>query len=157
MRYNNSNRSTLLPVLLALTLAGGILIGIYLPKQNLITQNTGIRPRSDKITNILNFIESDYVDSIDRKDLVEAAIPAILKNLDPHSVYIPADAFPAITVKGNRINVLPDKFLIKIVEHLKKSHLRRDPVKIVCNKFPFIIFTLLPPDVQSYIHIIKIR
>ena len=90
MRYNNSYRSILLPVLLAITLAGGILIGIYLPKQNLISQSTGIRPRSDKIINILNFIESDYVDSIDRRDLVEAAIPAILKKLDPHSVYIPA-------------------------------------------------------------------
>lgn len=120
MRYNNSNRSTLLPVLLALTLAGGILIGIYLPKQNLITQNTGIRPRSDKITNILNFIESDYVDSIDRKDLVEAAIPAILKNLDPHSVYIPARELARANepLQGNfdgigiSFNILADTILV---------------------------------------------
>jgi carboxyl-terminal processing protease len=30
------------------------------------------------------------VDSVNRNDLVDAAIPAILKKLDPHSVYIPA-------------------------------------------------------------------
>lgn len=120
MRYNNTKRSTLLPVLLALTLAGGILIGIYLPKQNLMTQNTGIRPRSDKITNILNFIESDYVDSIDRKDLVEAAIPAILKNLDPHSVYIPARELARANepLQGNfdgigiSFNILADTILV---------------------------------------------
>lgn len=39
---------------------------------------------------MLNLIQSEYVDSIDVKDLVEQAIPAIIGNLDPHSYYIPA-------------------------------------------------------------------
>jgi carboxyl-terminal processing protease len=39
---------------------------------------------------ILNLVESNYVDSVNRNDLVESTIPAILKKLDPHSVYIPA-------------------------------------------------------------------
>jgi carboxyl-terminal processing protease len=90
MKYNNSNRSVLLPILLALALVTGMLIGIYLPKKSALPQNSNIRARNDKINSILNIIESDYVDSVNRKDLVEAAIPAILKKLDPHSVYIPA-------------------------------------------------------------------
>lgn len=43
-----------------------------------------------KINAVLNLIQSEYVDSIDVKDLVEQAIPAIIGNLDPHSYYIPA-------------------------------------------------------------------
>jgi carboxyl-terminal processing protease len=38
----------------------------------------------------LNIIESNYVDSVNRNDLVETAIPAMLRKLDPHSIYIPA-------------------------------------------------------------------
>ncbi|MDP4224468.1 MAG: S41 family peptidase, partial [Bacteroidota bacterium] len=60
------------------------------PKKTVIPQQSGFRARNDKINSILNIIESDYVDTVNRKDLVEAAIPAILKKLDPHSVYIPA-------------------------------------------------------------------
>jgi carboxyl-terminal processing protease len=90
MRYNNSNRSVLLPLLLAVVLISGILIGAHLPRRNVLSQHSSIRTRQDKINSILNFIESDYVDSVNRSDLVEAAIPAILKKLDPHTVYIPA-------------------------------------------------------------------
>lgn len=43
-----------------------------------------------KINAVLNLIQSEYVDSIDVKDLVEQAIPAIIGNLDPHSYYISA-------------------------------------------------------------------
>lgn len=90
MKYNNSPRTVFLPLLLAVTLIAGILIGIFLPRQSLLQQHSSIRSRNDKITSILNIIESSYVDSVNRNDLVEAAIPAILKKLDPHSVYIPA-------------------------------------------------------------------
>jgi carboxyl-terminal processing protease len=75
---------------MAVALVAGILIGIYLPGKNSVPQQSGFRVRNDKINSILNIIESDYVDTVNRGDLVEAAIPAILKKLDPHSVYIPA-------------------------------------------------------------------
>jgi carboxyl-terminal processing protease len=90
MKYNNTSRSIILPLLLAASLVAGILIGVYLPSKSKISQQTGFRVRNDKINSILNIIESDYVDTVNRSQLVEAAIPAILKKLDPHSVYIPA-------------------------------------------------------------------
>jgi carboxyl-terminal processing protease len=90
MKYNNTNRSVILPLLMAVALVIGILIGIYLPGKKSPTQQSGFRTRNDKINSILNIIESDYVDTVNRADLIEAAIPAILKKLDPHSVYIPA-------------------------------------------------------------------
>ncbi len=90
MKYNNTNRSVIVPLLMAVALVSGILIGIYLPGKTSVPQQSGFRARNDKINSILNIIESDYVDTVDRAELVEAAIPSILKKLDPHSVYIPA-------------------------------------------------------------------
>ncbi len=90
MKYNNSKRSVFLPLIISVVLALGIFIGIYLPERDNIPQHSSIRSRDDKLNSILNIIESDYVDSVNRNDLVETAIPAILKKLDPHSVYIPA-------------------------------------------------------------------
>ncbi len=90
MNYNNTKKSIFLPLMLGLSLALGILIGKYLPGENNIPQHSNIRSRNDKLNSILNIIESNYVDSVNRNDLVETAIPAILKKLDPHSVYIRA-------------------------------------------------------------------
>jgi len=75
---------------MAVSLVAGILIGVYLQGRNQASPQPGFRIRNDKINSILNVIESDYVDTVNRSELVEAAIPAILKKLDPHSVYIPA-------------------------------------------------------------------
>ncbi|HEX2968303.1 MAG TPA: S41 family peptidase [Bacteroidales bacterium] len=92
MNYNNSRRNIILPLLLGVTLALGVIIGKFFPggTQAPPSSGTGLRFRNDKLTNILNIIESNYVDSVNRNDLIETAIPAMLKKLDPHSVYIPA-------------------------------------------------------------------
>jgi carboxyl-terminal processing protease len=90
MNYNNSKKTVFLPLILGITLAVGIIIGRFLPSDKGFPQQSNIRSRNDKLNNVLNIIESNYVDSVNRNDLVEAAIPAILKKLDPHSVYIPA-------------------------------------------------------------------
>jgi carboxyl-terminal processing protease len=44
-----------------------------------------------KLNNALNIISHMYVDSINDKKIVENALESILKELDPHSSYIPAD------------------------------------------------------------------
>jgi carboxyl-terminal processing protease len=90
MNYNNPKRSVFLPVMLGIALAIGIMIGKYLPGEVEIPHHSNIRSRNDKLNSILNIIESSYVDSVNRNDLVETAIPSILRKLDPHSVYIPA-------------------------------------------------------------------
>jgi carboxyl-terminal processing protease len=90
MNYNNSKKIVFLPVILGISLALGIIIGRYLPSDKELPQHSNIRSRNDKLNSILNIIESNYVDSVNRNDLVETAIPAILKKLDPHSVYFPA-------------------------------------------------------------------
>ena len=44
-----------------------------------------------KLTNALTAISNLYVDSINDKKLVESALEGILKELDPHSSYIPKE------------------------------------------------------------------
>jgi carboxyl-terminal processing protease len=90
MNYNNPKRSFFIPVMLGLALVIGVFIGKYLLSENVMPQHSNTRLRNDKLNTILNIIESNYVDSVNRNDLVETAIPAILRKLDPHSVYIPA-------------------------------------------------------------------
>jgi len=75
--------------MLAISVIFGILIGIYLPRRSDLQQNPGIRLKNDKLTTILNIIESNYVDTVNRAELIEAAIPSILKKLDPHSICLP--------------------------------------------------------------------
>ena len=48
------------------------------------------RYRGSKLDLILNMINYSYVDTVDVKKIEENAIPQILKDLDPHTVYIPA-------------------------------------------------------------------
>ena len=42
-----------------------------------------------KLSLILDHVEQNYVDSIDMKEMTDAAIVAALSKLDPHSVYLP--------------------------------------------------------------------
>jgi len=93
MSYNNSKKIVFLPVILGIAVALGILIGRYLPSDSDYPRHSDIRSRNDKLSSILNIIESNYVDSVNKFDLVETAIPAMLKKLDPHSTYIPARDF----------------------------------------------------------------
>ncbi|WP_227625592.1 S41 family peptidase [Geofilum rubicundum] len=62
-----------------------------------------IYPQSNKIESLLNLIEEQYVDSVEKEELVEGIIPEILKNLDPHTVYIPAEDLDAANeeLEGN--------------------------------------------------------
>jgi len=41
-----------------------------------------------KLNHVLDVIESHYVDSVDRKELIETSISGMLAKLDPHSAYI---------------------------------------------------------------------
>ena len=89
MKYNNPLLSILLPIIISVAVVAGITIGRMLPPMP-NAQHINSRPKSDKISSILNIIEANYVDTVNRTQLVETTIPAILRRLDPHSVYIPA-------------------------------------------------------------------
>jgi carboxyl-terminal processing protease len=95
-----SNRVRIfLPLIIALAIVAGILIGRQM-KQPLpgnkflfsFKQN-----QFSKINDIINYINDEYVDTVNDKELVESAIRAMLQDLDPHSTYIPAEDLKAYT------------------------------------------------------------
>ena len=77
------------PLILAVTLALGVLIGSSLYRRPLVSADRGNSP-GNKLSNIIQLIESAYVDTVNTDEIVENSIPALLENLDPHSTYIPA-------------------------------------------------------------------
>ena len=83
----NFKFSVYIPVLLALALGTGFVIG------NRMSRNSGnnyLTSKANKLDAIIDLIQSAYVDSISTDTLVEKTIPQMLKNLDPHTSYIPA-------------------------------------------------------------------
>lgn len=102
MQLDKKTLKIYFPIILSLALIGGIVLGISLNRNN-PGNKTYVYNHPNKINNILNYIEKNYVDSVSEKQLQETAIPAILKDLDPHSVYIPAEDLKNVNepLKGN--------------------------------------------------------
>jgi carboxyl-terminal processing protease len=88
---SNSKRHIYLPVILAVTLVAGRFIGriTFTGGNGESGRRIMLNAESGKIDRIINLIDEQYVDSIDRNKLVETVIPEILQKLDPHTVYIP--------------------------------------------------------------------
>lgn len=86
------NKKTLiiLPILIAVSVAIGILIGNMLNRNAQPVFNGFGMSQPNKISTILSLIDQGYVDSVNTETIVEETIPELLKNLDPHTSYIPA-------------------------------------------------------------------
>ena len=95
-----------LPIILSLVLISGIWLGYFLSvkigSSNGKNQNQQIST-NEKINSLLEFIDYQYVDTINKSDLVEKTVTAMLQSLDPHSRYIPAAEFDVSneTLEGN--------------------------------------------------------
>ncbi|MBA3971378.1 MAG: hypothetical protein H0X46_04425, partial [Bacteroidetes bacterium] len=92
-----------LPIIFALVLILGILIGGTFSLKNAngsIGEGTG---QFSKIDEILRYVQDQYVDTIKDNDLVDKTITSMLQNLDPHSAYISADELASMNepLQGN--------------------------------------------------------
>ena len=83
---NKPNR--FIPLWLALAAIVGIVVGTFYGNHFQGNRLNIINSGSNKLSNLLFTLDDQYVDSVDVPDLVEKAIPLILGELDPHSVYI---------------------------------------------------------------------
>ena len=80
---NHTPRYVNVPLLIAFALVLGIFIGSKFASKSTIDLDR-------KINNILGIVADEYVESVNMDSLVELAIPDIIAQLDPHSVYISA-------------------------------------------------------------------
>ena len=83
---------TRLPLILAVTLAIGMLIGQQLPHygQNIrfLSGSNASGGNAETMEEVLRYIDAKYVDSVDIDHLKTDAINKMLSDLDPHSLYI---------------------------------------------------------------------
>ena len=87
-QQKNTTTQIRLPLLIALSIAGGIWIGATFAEPK--GSQNDLRAALYKLQEIMTYINRDYVDSVDTNELVEFGITKMLEKLDPHSSYIPA-------------------------------------------------------------------
>ena len=87
---NQKKNSRFMPMMMALSVVVGILIGTFYANHFSGNRLSIINSSSNKLNNLLHIIDDQYVDTVNVNDLVEKAMPQILSELDPHSVYISA-------------------------------------------------------------------
>ena len=87
---NQKKSSRFMPMMMAVCVVIGILIGTFYANHFSGNRLSIINSSSNKLNNLLHIISDQYVDTVNVNDLVEKAMPQILGELDPHSVYISA-------------------------------------------------------------------
>lgn len=94
---SNNQVKALRPLWFGIMLAIGIFIGNRLdfskPAQEIFIKN----PKKDKVTELFNYINYEYVDEVDTDSLLDETIQYVLQNLDPHSTYISTDDLQKVT------------------------------------------------------------
>lgn len=94
-----------LPIVMAVFLAFGIMIGNVMGKYGAISpsESSSTSMGSGKLDYILQTIDRQYVDTVDVDSLTELMIPLLLEELDPHTSYIPAKDLESVNeeLQGN--------------------------------------------------------
>jgi len=119
MEIKNKGVAVYLPVIIAVSVILGIIIGRYYNGTNAENRFI-IIPKANKLDNVINYIENEYVDEVSMADLIERSIPKILEELDPHSQDIPAEELQKVNepLEGNfsgigiQFNMLNDTLVV---------------------------------------------
>ncbi|MGV8994914.1 MAG: S41 family peptidase [Flavobacterium sp.] len=94
------------PLIIFSSIAVGILLGSLLnfSSPSLVLEKNSYK---NKLNKLIDFIENEYVDSINTDSIVDLTVNNILEKLDPHSVYIPAEEFTASaeSMKGDFVGI----------------------------------------------------
>lgn len=75
----------------------------------------------DLLMRIFERVRADYVDEVDDKEVIEAAIQGMLKSLDPHSTYLNPDVYQQVRVQmegeygGLGIEIQMENGFVKVV------------------------------------------
>lgn len=98
--------SNYFPIVIFAAIAFGILLGGWLnfPGQDhFLVKNIS----KNKINKLLDFIDNEYVDSVNSDSIMSKTINTILGQLDPHSIYIPPaeQAQVAQSMKGDFVGI----------------------------------------------------
>ena len=71
-----------------------LLYDAYLQKRD---SHSAVKNKLNVLVNVLNYINEDYFEPVELDKLMDGAISGVLGELDPHSVYIPAEELKEIS------------------------------------------------------------
>ncbi|MFT6982861.1 MAG: carboxyl-terminal processing protease [Crocinitomicaceae bacterium] len=86
----NNKRSYLIPILVAFSMAIGLLVGSLLTPIHESALTEKEQARYQKMGDVIRILDKEYVDDVDSDALFEKTIADMLHQLDPHSNYISA-------------------------------------------------------------------
>lgn len=90
------------PLLISLGVILGVVIGLFAGRNSIDSRlrklAETINTPGNKLTYALSLIDRMYVDPVNTDSLVEKLMPELMWNLDPHSVYIPADELAQVNL-----------------------------------------------------------
>ena len=82
------SKNRFMPLWLALSVVLGIFVGTFFANRFSGNRLSIINSGSNKLNDLLHIVDDQYVDTVSMDEIVEKAVPTILSELDPHSVYI---------------------------------------------------------------------
>ena len=95
-----------IPLLISVVLAIGFILGSTLqqPAKNGFFAR---KNNTTKLNKLIDFIEREYVDSLNTDSIVDLTVSEILAKLDPHSVYIPKSDLDEVTqsMRGDFVGI----------------------------------------------------
>ncbi|MDZ4846402.1 MAG: S41 family peptidase [Chitinophagales bacterium] len=93
----------LLPLLLSLVVAAGMIVGFKLRESSWSKRPMVDRMDYSRLDEILNIVDSKYVDTVNSEKAINKLIESILNQLDPHSFYIAASELNEVNegLEGN--------------------------------------------------------
>ena len=96
-----------LPLIIGAALAIGVLLGGFFNfggnTKNTFTSNA----KKAKLNKLIDYIDYEYVDSVNTDSIVDVTVNSILTNLDPHSTYIPKSDYEDVAqnMKGDFVGI----------------------------------------------------
>ncbi len=91
------NSNILYPIFLSIALLIGIIIGVVFDFPTKTIALSDYNQREEKLRQIINYIDYEYVDELNTDSILDATIASLMRQLDPHSSYIPVDQVEAST------------------------------------------------------------
>jgi carboxyl-terminal processing protease len=103
-----------IPLLISIFLAIGFVLGsaLHVPSgKGFFSRNI----QTTKLHKLIDFIEREYVDSLDTDSIVDLTVTEILAKLDPHSVYIPKNDLEAVSqsMRGDFVGIGVNFYMFK--------------------------------------------
>ena len=96
-----------IPILIGAAVAIGIFVGSKLNFKDSTEKIFATNSKKDKLNRLIDYIDYEYVDDVNTDSIVDVTVNGILENLDPHSVYIPTEAYQdnADDMRGNFVGI----------------------------------------------------